>query len=238
MFEMQNVSSLHTKKPGRRSHAERSATTRAHLIATAIDVIQHRSLEEMSIHELARTAGMTSGAVQHHFESKAVLMMHVLEEILRFQSSSGDLWPAAPLDVGERAVRFVDAAWNLIYGQPRFVAAWNIYLGCRNQPDVLEHIASARVQIGKQLQAGFFGTFPELISTPDAETFADLVFSALRGLGLLQLFPYSKQDAPIERPAAQLACLANLIALRCTSLPDPMKAAAKSSSRATRARKG
>ena len=192
----------------------------------------------MSIHELARTAGMTSGAVQHHFESKAVLMMHVLEEVLRSQSRSGELWPAATVNVHERAGRFVEAAWNLIYGQPRFVAAWNIYLGCRNQPDVLGHVATARVEIGKQLQAGFLGTFPELISAPDAEAFVDLVFSALRGLGLLQLFPYSEQDAPLERPATQLACLAQLIALRCASLPGPMKAAAKSSSsRASRTRK-
>ena len=49
----------------RRTHAERSAATRQHLIATAIDVIQHRSLEEMSIHELARSAGMTSGAASN-----------------------------------------------------------------------------------------------------------------------------------------------------------------------------
>lgn len=214
---MQNVSSSRPIKGSRRSHAERSATTRAHLIATAIDVIQHRSLEEMSIHELARSAGMTSGAVQHHFESKAVLMMQVLEEILRSQGSGGELWPSATLDAHERAKRFVDAAWGLIYAQRRFIAAWNIYLGCRNQPDVLEHVASVRTQIGRQLQADFLDTFPEIMSTPNPEAFVGMVLSTLRGLGLLQLFSRAEQDIPSEQPVAQLACLAQVIAARCES---------------------
>jgi len=132
------------KAGARRTHAERSAATRQHLIATAIDVIQHRSLEEMSIHELAKSAGMTSGAVQHHFESKAVLMMNVLSELIESTVRSGELWPSPALSARERAVKFVQAVWRLVYAQPRFIVAWNIYLGCRNQPEVLGHIAELR----------------------------------------------------------------------------------------------
>lgn len=199
--------------PERRSHAERSAATRQHLIATAIDVIQRRSLEEMSIHELARSAGMTSGAVQHHFESKAVLMMRVLSELVAQRIDAGQLWPPQTLPAAERAERFVHTAWDLIYAQPRFVVAWNIYLGCRNQPDVLSHIAQLRQQINAQMHEGFFDAFPELASISDRDAFLGLVFSTLRGMGLLQLFP----DACHAVPQAQLKCLAGLIASRCES---------------------
>lgn len=202
-------------RPRRGSHAERSAATRRHLIATAIDVIQDRSLEDASIHEIARTAGMTSGAVQHHFESRAVLMMNVLSELLQAQADAGQLWPDARLDARERATRFVDTAWQLIYAQPRFIVAWNIYLGCRNQPEILEHVAQLRSRLGAQMQAGFFEAFPELSSRPEHQAFPGLVFSAMRGLGLLQLFPGAAQGPAPEQPAAQLACLAELIAARC-----------------------
>ncbi|WCM94981.1 TetR/AcrR family transcriptional regulator [Acidovorax sp. NCPPB 2350] len=212
--------------PGRRSHAERSAATRKHLIATAVTVIQSRSLEELSIHEIARSAGMTSGAVQHHFESKAVLMMHVLEELLQTHVDAGALWPEATLDVRERATRFIHTVWPLVYAQPRFIAAWNIYLGCRNQPEVLEHIARLRVQVGRQLEGGFFDAFPELASAPDRHAFLGVVLSTLRGLGLLQLFPDSEHDLPAEQPTAQLACLADLIATRCLSAQAPATATA------------
>ncbi len=200
----------------RRTHAERSAATRQHLIATAIEVIQSKSFEEMSIHELARSAGMTSGAVQHHFESKAVLMMRVLSELIDSGRQAGQLWPAAALAPPQRAAHFVHAAWSLVYAQPRFLAAWNIYLGCRNQPEVLAHIAGLRATLNAQMREGFFDTFPELAGHADREAFLGLVFSTLRGLGLLQLFsPVVDGAAQQVAHDAQLDCLAGLIADRC-----------------------
>lgn len=203
----------------RRTQAQRSAATRQHLIDTAIEVIERRSLEDVSIHEIARSAGMTSGAVQHHFESKAVLMMNILSALLQAQLDAGALWPAASLSAGERATRFVDTAWRLIYAQPRFIVAWNIYLGSRSQPEILQHVARLRAEIGAQLEAGFFDAFPELLATPDRQAFLGLVFSSLRGLGLLQLFPAAAQPLPLGQPGAQLACLAELIAARCETAP-------------------
>lgn len=205
----------HPTPPARRSHAQRSAATRRHLIDTAIDVMQRRSLEDVSIHEIARAAGMTSGAVQHHFESKAVLMMHILGELLQVHADAGQLWPAASLDVHERAMQFVHNAWQLIYAQPRFIVAWNIYLGSRSQPEILEHVAALRAQVGGQMEAGFFETFPELAALPERQAFLGLVLSALRGLGMLQLFPGGPQTPASEQASGQLACLANLIAVRC-----------------------
>lgn len=199
----------------RRTHAERSAATRQHLIATAIGVIQSRSLEEMSIHELARSAGMTSGAVQHHFESKAVLMMHVLRELIESNVQSGTLWPDSTLPPRERATRFVESVWSLVYAQPRFIVAWNIYLGCRNQPEVLNHVAELRQSVQTRIRDGFFAAFPEIANQADRDGFLGLVLSSLRGLGLLQLFSSAPQATPEAAHRAQLACLADLIATRC-----------------------
>ena len=216
------------KAGARRTHAERSAATRQHLIATAIDVIQHRSLEEMSIHELAKSAGMTSGAVQHHFESKAVLMMNVLSELIESTVRSGELWPSAALPARERAAKFVQAVWRLVYAQPRFIVAWNIYLGCRNQPEVLGHIAELRQSVQARMHEGFFGAFPELATEPDRDGLLGLVLSSLRGLGLLQLFAPAPQSAPPSVPdaaqQAQLDYLAEWIATRCEAAAAPPKA--------------
>ncbi|MBK7657105.1 MAG: TetR family transcriptional regulator [Betaproteobacteria bacterium] len=77
----------------RRTHAERSQQTRQHLIATTIQIVQDRGLEAASIHEVAKTAGMTPGAVQHHFASKADLMMQVLAQIVADQDASGRFGP-------------------------------------------------------------------------------------------------------------------------------------------------
>lgn len=204
---------------GRRgSHAERSAATQQHLIATAIEVIQSRGLEDMSIHQLARQAGMTSGAVQHHFESKAALMMRVLSELIAADDREGGLWPSADLSADQRARHFVRAIWQLVYVQPRFVAAWNIYLGSRHQPEILEHIAQLRQALNQRMRDGFLQAFPELENDPGHGGFIGVVFSTLRGLGLLELFKAESQATD-----AQLDCLAELIAARCEAFSHPRR---------------
>ncbi|RYX96711.1 MAG: TetR/AcrR family transcriptional regulator [Comamonadaceae bacterium] len=200
----------------RRTHAERSQSTQQHLIATAIQVIQDRSYESASIFEVAKSAGVTPGAVQHHFDSKANLMMHVLSQLIADKDREGSLWPEPGLPLAERARHFVHAAWQMSYGQPRFVAAWNIYLGSRTQPELLEHIADQRAALNARLREGFLKAFPELDAQGDAAVFVAMVFSTLRGLGLLEIF--RPADEPVE---AQLACLADTIILRCS---QPAKA--------------
>lgn len=199
--------------PVRRTHAERSSVTRQHLINSAIQVIQDKSYESVSIFEIAKTAGVTPGALQHHFASKAELMMQVLSQVILAQDQAGALWPQADAPLEQRARAFVHAAWKCIYGQPRFVAAWNIYLGSRAQPDVVDHIAQQRQVLNRRMRDGFLKAFPELVDTPQADAFIAMVFSALRGLGLLGMF---KPTA--ESTIEQLDCIAAMIVNQCTTV--------------------
>lgn len=199
-------------RPARRTHAERSQQTRQHLIATTIQIVQDRGLEAASIHEVAKSAGLTPGAVQHHFASKADLMMQVLSQILTEQDAVGALWPSPSLPLPQRAEAFVRGIWQLIYSQPRFIAAWTIYLGSRTQPEVLERVAVQRHGIEIQMRRGFLQSFPELPRQPESDALVDLVLSALRGMGMRQLFATDKQA-----PTAQLQALSRTIVLHCAA---------------------
>lgn len=194
----------------RRSHAERSQATQQHLIATAIEVVQTRSFEGTSIFEVARSAGMTPGAVQHHFESKAVLMMAVLRQLVTADDHVGGLWPQPAAPLQERAEHFVQAAWQLIYAQPRFIAAWNIYLGTRTQPEINAQVAQERQAINARMHEGFLQAFPELADAPDRHGFIAMVFSTLRGIGLLGLFGPAEEGSEAQR-----ASLVDTIVRRC-----------------------
>lgn len=198
----------------RGKHAERSQATRQHLIDTAIRVIQDRGYEAASLHEVAKAAGMTTGAVQHHFESRAVLMMQVLAGLIQADDHVGGLWPSPAQPLRERAHHFVHAAWTLIYAQPRFLAAWNAYLGSRATPGMPEQIAGQRLALTQRMREQFMAAFPELAGQPDAAAFIGMVFSTLRGLGLLQMF--RPED---EAGSAQLDCLADTIVRRCVATP-------------------
>lgn len=153
---------------------------------------------------------MTPGAVQHHFESKAVLMMNVLSQLIEADDRTGALWPQPDAPLPERASHFVHAIWTLVYAQPRFIAAWNIYLASRSTPQMLEHIAAQRLDLVERMRIGFLAAFPELEGAPDAEGFIGMVLSTLRGLGLLEMFKPAG-----EANAAQLQCLIDTIVRRC-----------------------
>ena len=63
----------------RRTQAERRATTRASLIAAAVEMVVRNGTGDVRLNEVAALAGVTKGAIQYHFASKVDLQLAVLE---------------------------------------------------------------------------------------------------------------------------------------------------------------
>ena len=63
----------------RRSHAERTAETRCRVMAAVVESIADVGYQKTTSAEIARRAGVTWGAVQHHFGDKDGILMAVLE---------------------------------------------------------------------------------------------------------------------------------------------------------------
>lgn len=198
--------------PKPRRQAERSRSTREHLIATTIDVLRERGYQGATVFEVAKAAGVTPGALQHHFGSKAALMMQVVDDIVRSGQAAGAPWPDAGLPLVERARHYVRALWRTVYEPPRFLSAWSVYFGASAEPDLRDHVAAHRAELAALLRQRFLSVFPELAADQGAGDVADLVLSALRGMGVVRLF--GPADAAC---AAQLDALADLIVLRCKS---------------------
>ena len=95
----------------RRSHAERTAETRAKIIAAVVDAIAERGFQRATALVIASRAGVTWGAVQHHFGGKDGLLLAVLEDSFnRFAERLADI-PLANTTLAERVSLFVDRAW-------------------------------------------------------------------------------------------------------------------------------
>jgi AcrR family transcriptional regulator len=65
----------------RRTQAERRAATRAALIAAGRRLFAERGYEAVSSEEIAAAAGVTRGALYHHFDGKQELFAAVFEEV-------------------------------------------------------------------------------------------------------------------------------------------------------------
>jgi len=69
------------KGRARRSHAERRAATRRALLDAARALFAEKGYAEVTIEEVVRAAGVTRGALYHHFEDKRLLFGAVVSEV-------------------------------------------------------------------------------------------------------------------------------------------------------------
>ncbi|MEK7345720.1 MAG: TetR/AcrR family transcriptional regulator [Pseudomonadota bacterium] len=178
-------------------HQIKSEQTRERLLGAALDLMHTKGHGQLSVHEVARAAGMTAGAVQHHFTSKAALMLEVITRLIAQLEEASDFWPPADWPLQRRADHFVQQAWATLYGHPRFAVAWSAYLAAREDEGMVAHIVARRGLLTASLQQRMGQSFPEMCRGPQAEARVQFVLSALRGMGLVA--PFSPAAAVPEQ---------------------------------------
>ncbi len=99
--------------PSRRSNRDRTDATRAHLIAAARRLFTEKSYADTGTPEIVAAAGVTRGALYHHFADKQALFAAVVEH--EATTVAGEIERASPLSLGAR-----DA---LIAGSDAYLAA-------------------------------------------------------------------------------------------------------------------
>lgn len=111
----------------RRSQADRTATTRRRIIRAVTESIAEVGFQRTTASEIASRAGVTWGAVQHHFGGKDGILAAVLEDSFeRFAERLGELGPGGvPLEA--RIDLFVDRAFAH-FTSPAYRSAFEILL--------------------------------------------------------------------------------------------------------------
>ncbi|MBX3026190.1 TetR/AcrR family transcriptional regulator [bacterium] len=110
----------------RRTQAERSATTRARIVRAVVECVGELGFQRTTAGAIARRAGVTWGAVQHHYGGKDGILVAVLDDTFARFAERFDGFPAA-LPLRERTARFVDCAWAH-FGSPHYRTTLEILL--------------------------------------------------------------------------------------------------------------
>jgi AcrR family transcriptional regulator len=116
-----------TIRSGRRTQAERTAATRERIVRAVVESIAEVGFQKTTANEITRRAGVTWGAVQHHFGGKEGILSAVLEESFdRFATRLAAV-PTEGASLAERVSAFVDIAWQH-FGSPDYRSTFEILL--------------------------------------------------------------------------------------------------------------
>jgi AcrR family transcriptional regulator len=112
---------------------------------------------------IAKEAGVSVGAVQHHFASKADILTATLEDSFERLSAAFDGASADGASLERRVGVFVDRAWRH-YGSARFRSTLEIIYGTRDQGDGAAGDWAAKpihesAQRAEALWSAFFGEY-------------------------------------------------------------------------------
>jgi len=114
--------------PRRRTQAERRATTRRRILEAVVSSIAEVGFRRTTATRIAARAGVTWGAVQHHYGGKDGILAAVLDDTFaRFAAHFDDMPDPATTALDVRVRQFVARAWAH-FGSAHFRSMFEILL--------------------------------------------------------------------------------------------------------------
>jgi AcrR family transcriptional regulator len=191
----------------RRTQSERRAATRAALVEATIACLVDLGYANTTTRDIAERAGVTPGALQHHFRAKVELLVEARRRI-SVEIVEGMVGDRALLELPllERSEELLDRMW-LLYRGPLFQAGMELWIAARTDPQLREKLIEVQRFGGESIAAGTALLFPEIADQASAIQLMATVDATLRGLAVLSFV----NDADADR--AWPWTRANLLAL-------------------------
>jgi AcrR family transcriptional regulator len=134
----------------RRTNQERSATTRAAVLDATIDQLAEYGYGRTTTVEVAERAGVSRGALVHHFSTRADLVLAALEYLCERRLEELEVGIARLSDTEDRLSAFVDLMWSTFEG-PLFTAQLELWMAARADPELYERLYPLERGFGKRL---------------------------------------------------------------------------------------
>jgi AcrR family transcriptional regulator len=191
----------------RRTQAERREATRTALLDAAVDCLAQEGYANTTTRRIAERAGVTPGALQHHFESKAQLLAETRRHIgARFaQQVLARGYPEIP-SIQLRCELFLDQLWELFDG-PAFAAIVELRVAARTDRELHEHLSSVEREVASVAATFSRALYPELADRPG---FAQLIatgMATMRGLAMEKFVAGAEVDAAWPATRAHMLAL-------------------------------
>jgi AcrR family transcriptional regulator len=172
----------------RRTQAERTAETTAKLLDATAECLAELGYARTTTTEICRRAGVSRGAMLHHFPSKAVLVAAACEHVFEPWAEEVRTAMARVPEGDDRLAAVIDVLWSLF--QDHAFAAWyELVMAGRTDPDLRPHVALVAARLDETVVSTWRDLFaPDPALDPEWVALFDtaplLMFAVLMGLSL------------------------------------------------------
>jgi Transcriptional regulator len=146
-----------SQRQQRRTQQERSADTVGRLLEATIDLLHDRGLYRMSTTDIAERAGVSRGALTHHFSSKEEIIVAAVAHMLRQSTASLHEMAADIRRSGGSTDEIVDFLWQMMNDR-LFYVTMEYLPEARHNGDFREAI----IPVVKEFHAGLNAVWAEL----------------------------------------------------------------------------
>jgi AcrR family transcriptional regulator len=192
----------------RRTQAERRARTRKALLAATVEALVDEGYARVTTRGVAERAGVSIGALQHHFENKSELVAAAMEHLIA--ELAQELVARAPTAGGSErklAEALLDALWELHKGQ-LMAAVAELAIAARTDVGLRERFAPVQRDAIAASSAVTAHLFPRATGDPQRLALIDTALATMRGLALLGFVDPPAADAMWPTMRRQLLALA------------------------------
>ena len=167
----------------RRPQKDRTAATRAAVLEATVELLVERGYAGTSTRLAAEKAGVSLGALQHHFRTKAELTV----EAMRFVTDrlAGEFVSAIPRD-GDELERIALALDRLfvVFRGPTFAAAMELHLAARTDQTLREPMSQLHAEDQNRIRESAIELMPGVENRPGFDAWLLMSVSAIRGMAV------------------------------------------------------
>ena len=183
--------------PARRSQEERSTATKALILEAATGILFSQGYAAATVQLVAAQAGVSRGAMLHHFPSKADLLGAVVDaaheaDLVYLRKHVGMI--ANPVD---RLKALPRLTWHVLSG-PSGIAVLEIMLGSRSDPTLAEMLEplQSRIEAESKERLGQMMREAGMRVNAEALEVIRVIVAAIRGLVIEMMFRRSGSEVP------------------------------------------
>jgi AcrR family transcriptional regulator len=171
------------------------------LVKAAVKCLHERGFAATTLANVADAAGVSRGAITHHFPSKAELALTVVRAV-HDEDMAWYRTQTAKFEPRELMLQLPKMMWQVL-SRPAGIAVMEIFLGARSDPELAERLAIIQSQIRTESAEAMSGPqrAANLAERADREVIQTLITGAVRGLAMEVLITrrFDVAEQAIER---------------------------------------